>query len=256
MIKSVLFLLLSGASASAWAAPAAPSNPSVAFVPSVQARALANAWKFQLVGGGEWRWEAEQREVRSVQLGSYFRILPWLQVGAFYQSQWGARHNDDWMSFEGNWAWLNTNGRREDVGSIDVTLRQTLGGDDSPWLIELKTRLVRNFYNNQTSFMWRPGIFHYWRRGGKPFITMFAQVESYAALNFLPGGIYETWIYAGALWSATPWLQVGARGEFHSVTWGTSSSFQAAAGTRYNVTAYTGGVSGIVVLPIDLTEPR
>jgi hypothetical protein len=178
-------------------------------------------------------------------------------VGAFYQSQWGARHTDDWVSFDGNWGWLPSNGRREDVGLVDITVRQTLGGEESPWLVELKTRLVRNFYNGHTSFLWRPGLFYYWRRAGRPFITLFTQVESYAALNFLPGGIYETWIYAGALWSATRWLQIGARGEFHSLTWGASSAYQAAtSGQRYNVVYYSGGVSGIVVLPLDFTEPR
>lgn len=253
---SRLALLVGLLAGSAWAAPSAPSTPPVSFVPSAAARVLANAWKFQLLAGGEWRWEAENREFKAIQFGTYFRILPWLQTGLLYQGQWGARHSDDWVSFDGNWGWLNTQGRRDDLGMLDLTLRQTIGGEGSPWLVEVKTRLVRNFTNGHLSFMWRPGLFYYWLRGGKPFFTFFTQVESYAALNFLPGGIYETWIYAGALYSATPWLQLGVRGEFHSVTWGASRAYEAATGSRYSITGHSGGVSGFVVLPFDLTPPR
>ena len=253
MISALLAMLLTGA---AQAAPVPPSAPAVAFVPSIAVRTLANAWKFQFIAGGEWRWEGESREFKALQVGTYFRILPWLQTGIFYQGQYGARHSNDWVSFAGTWAWLDTQGRREDLGIIDLTVRQTVGGEGSPWLLELKTRLLRNFFNGEMTFMFRPGVFYYWMRGGRPFFTFFTQVESYAALNFLPGGIHETWIYAGALYSATSWLQLGLRGEFHSWTWGTSSSYEAITNTRYNVTAHSGGVVLFAVLPFDLTPPK
>ena len=45
---------------------------------------------------------------------------------------------------------------------------------------------------------------------------------------------------------------MGLRGEFHSVTWGTSGAYEAATGTRYSVSEHTGGLNFLVVLPFDV----
>src|SRR4030067_2621553 len=91
--------------------------------------ALFKFGKFTPMIGLERRFvdEGFESPYRALTLGSYYRVLKNLKVGAFYRLQQGARHDDDWIDLNPGWGWRNTKDRTEQILIADVTPRFLLG---------------------------------------------------------------------------------------------------------------------------------
>ncbi len=225
------------AAARADAIPAAPGGRALEY--EADENFFASAGRFEPVVEGTERWQYnDQLPYKDVMLGSYARVERHLKIGAFYELQYGARHNDDWAQTpSGGWGWRHTVGRPESLIVLDATPRTQLnflpGGN---WTASLKTRYVCNLYDREETLQLEPELSWFWMDGLSPVATVSLRYQTYLALNFADSPVYERWWYVAALWHATPWLSVGPQLGLRDEIWTTSSEFRSAnPGARYAV---------------------
>jgi hypothetical protein len=238
------------ASARADAIPQAPHGRPLEY--EADENFIANEGLFSPVVETSERWQyVHQLPYKDVMVGSYARVDRCLKVGAFYELQYGARHNDDWAQAipGGAFGWRNTIGRPESLFILDATPRAQLsflpGGN---WTASLKTRYEYNLYNREETLKLEPELDWFWLDGLTPVATFSLRYQTYLALNFADALVYERWWYAAALWHATPWLSVGPQVGLRDEIWTTSSEFRSAnPGARYSVT-YKSWVPGLVLV--------
>lgn len=206
--------------------------------PSV--RVFARHGAFTYFGELHARWETASRRFSGLTVGSYYRLLPNLRVGAFFSRQYGLRHDEDWVKWpSGAWRWNETDTRGENFLIADATPRADLPFlPGRHWVGELRARLSHNFFNEQRTLRLRPGVTYFWMGDESPRMSFFGQFEMYLPLNYGVKTIYETWIYAGALYFFSPGFQLGGFAAARSTTWGNTAAFSAAEnGDTYETTA-------------------
>ena len=163
-------------------------------------------------------WQTDSRNQRSVTLGTYYRLLDNLKVGAFYLGQQGVRHDEDWQQgSDGVWHWADTRSRLENVLVLDASPRAELEFlPGTHWVGELKARYFYNFTESDSrqALVLRPGLTYFWLRDGQPFLNFFLQYEMWFPLGFGSKTIYETWAYLGAPLSS---YKCGAAGGLRGV---------------------------------------
>lgn len=145
-----------------------------------------------------YRDELDERRLFSFRLGSYYKLHKNLKLGAFYERQYGKRHDEDWKKSDpatNSWDWVDTKSRGENLFIFDLTPRYSWGD----YLAEIKLRYETNRSNSNSTLKVRPGISYFWFKDGIPFMSFFTQYEMYYALNFSDEQIYEKWLYLGAL---------------------------------------------------------
>jgi len=180
-----------------------------------------------------------ERLYKSLRLGSYYRLFKspslGLKVGAFYMTQAGVWHDEDWIEkTSGVWIWEDTDSRWEHLIMLDVTPRVLIL---KPLVGELKIRYLHNFHESHDTLKVRPGLSYTFFVADEPFITAFVQYEIYIPINYnKPWGIYETWLYLGALYHISPMFQVGVHGALRKTTWIENETFKEEAEKTYEAT--------------------
>ncbi|MDP3543613.1 MAG: hypothetical protein Q8T11_14175 [Elusimicrobiota bacterium] len=242
---SFLPLLLAAVSAHAAPAPSAPRGRVAQYEAS--ARVMGRAGRLEPLADLTQRWQFEGlRPQRSLMLGAYGRAHRNLKLGAFYQVQSGARHDDDWTKdAAGNWFWRPAANRPENILILDATPRTSLGGR---FVGSLKVRFERNFFNAQSSLKLEPEVAWFWLDGLAPKGTLFLRHGTYIPLNFGTRSFYERWWYAGGLWHPTAAISAGPSVALRDVVWTTSSSFAAASGGGSYKVLHRSLVWGLTVL--------
>jgi len=250
-VRAAAAAALAAAAAPAFADPIPQTPHGRALEYEADENFLANEGVFQPVVEGTERWQyVHQLPYKDVLAGSYVRVDRWLKIGAFYEEQYGARHNDDWAQTpSGGWGWRNTIGRPESLLILDATPRvqwSFLPGGN--WTASLKTRYEYDLYDREETLKLEPELDWFWMDGLTPVATVSLRYQTYLALNFADSPVYERWWYAAALWHATPSLSLGPQVGLRDEIWTTSTQFRSAnPGARYAVT-YKSWVPGIVLV--------
>lgn len=229
----VLLLLQTQA---AWAGGNVPSNLPYGVEPEATLRVFGKYEPWLLLAEVYDSSQTDGRENRSVMLGSYYRLLDNLKVGAFYRAEEGVRHDEDWVKTNGSWGWVDTNGRVENELILDASPRAELSFlPGAHWVGELKTRYLYDFFDSDQYLIVRPGLTYFWLREGEPFINFFLQYELWFPLNFGEKTVYETWAYLGALYHLDDQVQLGAYGALKQQFWSSTAAYTALTGNTYVV---------------------
>jgi hypothetical protein len=176
----------------------------------------------------EGRFEDENLEFRyrSLTAGAYIRLLKNLKVGAFYQIQQGARHDDDWIQSTGVWEWVDSRNRTEQVLILDVSPRFLL--DFLPgrnWVFAVKNRYEYNTFNGQHSLLVRPGLTYFLIRNREPLVNFSLNYGLYIPLNFGETFLYEHGPYLEVLYHLNRNIKLELTGAYKTVIWSTSDAY-------------------------------
>jgi len=131
--------------------------------------------------------DGEKGEIDSLDLmaGAYYRIHNNLKLGAFYQVETGAVHDDDWIFLNPGWIWQDTSDRIEQSLILDATPRILLPGNlGKSTVASLKLRYVYNFFNGQQKIMAKPGINYFYLKDREPIWNAGLYYSIYFPLNF------------------------------------------------------------------------
>lgn len=223
----------------AQATPPAPTVPG-GVEPGGSVRLFLNHDKISYYAEMTGAAETDGRNFDETQLGAYYRLFHNLKVGAFYGRAYALRHDEDWASVNGTWAWNNTNSRGEDLIIGDVTpltALEFLPGKN--WVGEFKIRYIYDAFNGQQSLILRPGIRYFWLDGDEPFLNFFFQFEALLPLNYGVQSIYEKWTYIGALYHLNDHVDLGGFTAAKWETWGSTQSYITKGGAPYAITTQT-----------------
>lgn len=237
-------MVLAALCAGAASADHIPTSPpaSLAYEPVGRIIALVGSFNPYLELLGRWNDPSPGFAYRSLTVGSYFRLVPNLKVGAFYRLQAGARHNDDWVqsgALSSAWSWQDTTGRYEQLLVLDASPRVLLPRPLDKALFMLKNRWAYNFFDNEQTLMVRPGITYFFLRDRQPVAEIAVQYAAYLALNFGERLLYAQSPYLELLYHLTPELQLSVRAGVQMRYWTTSTSELSAIGDHYTVRATT-----------------
>lgn len=162
-----------------------------------------------------------------IMVGSYYRLIKNLKMGAFYQLQQGKRHDDDWTSDNGDWFWEDSKKRIEHAAILDLSPRFLLSPLGlSSAVLEIKNRYHYSSYENEQSYSVRPGITWFWMKNREPFINIFFHYEFIFALNYGSKTLREHWPYLGFLYHAGDTLKLGGYIAYRFWNWEESEKFQ------------------------------
>ena len=206
-----------------------PSPPVSPFIEAEgNVRILYKLNPFNFLGEFKQRIEGDDFNFRyrSLTLGTYYRIMKNLKIGAFYRFQQGARHDNDWIEDATDWVWASTETRSEHLALFDITPRVKL--DFMPgknWVFELKSRYSYNTYNSHHLLRIRPGLTYFWIDGLDPFMNFYLQYEVYIPLNYSTKVFYERWLYLGSLYHFNQIVKFGIFGSYREITWTNSAGF-------------------------------
>ena len=156
-------------------------------------------------------------------VGSYFRPLRNLKVGAFYRLQAGARHDDDWVNLDPGWAWIDSSTRLEHVLILDFSPRfqlKFLPGQN--WVFMLKSRYLLNTFNMQHSVLVRPGLTYFLMHNRAPLFNFTLNFDLYFPLNFGNTLLYGYWPYLNILYHIGPTVKLELSGTYKTETWSAS----------------------------------
>jgi hypothetical protein len=198
--------------------------------------------------------EAPLHSYESVTVGSYYRVLPNLKVGALARLQAGTRHDDDVLPDPGGptqFDWNSTASRLEGVLMLDVSPRFQLGFlPGSNWVLMVKGRYLYNTWNGQMSIMARPELTWFWMDGRDPFLNFSLSYEMYFPLNFGSSLLYQGYPYLSVLWHATPEVGIELAGAYKTTVWSSSSAWLAAGRDSYSIPVNSLNFSvGVVYTP-------
>ena len=223
-----------------------------------RAQLVANAGSWDILAelyGKLYSPAAPLSSFESVTVGTYYRVIPNLKVGALARLQAGARHDNDVLAINpattSDWTWADTTGRLEGVLMLDASPRFQLKFlPTGNWVFMLKNRLEYNTWNGQLSAMTRPELTWFWLRDRDPFLNLSLSWEAYFPLNFGSSLLYQQYPYLTALWHATPQLGVELSGAYKLTTWTQSDSWVAAGWGTYSLTVSSWVISlGVVYTP-------
>mgnify|MGYP003932449013 CR=1 FL=1 len=222
-------LLILTAAATAGAAHL-PLIPETGFEIHTHGRLFYSPGEFDVMAEYVGRFEDVDREFRyqSLTLGSYYRLLRNLKVGAFYRLQFGARHDDDWIADGVDWFWVDAARRAEHLAILDATPRfllDFLPGES--WVASLKARYEYNFTNAQQTLLVRPGLTWFWVRSREPVLNVSTQYTAYFSLNFGDEPWYRHGPYVNLLYHLSPNVQIDASLSRQWIYWSESADFVA-----------------------------
>lgn len=235
MIKRLLalFLLNSFLSASASVPPTIPSAHE--FEANSRFNLRYQRWSTMLEL--KYREEVDQRHFQSARIGSYYRVLDWLKVGAFYQKQYGERHEEDWIALP-TWHWRGPKRQGEDVFILDGTARTLFAEENLGLIGELKLRYFYNEDNQHQFLRLRPGLTRVLRWKDRPLVNLYTQYEAYLPLNYSTDLLYEWWWYLGALFHLNDMWKLGPSVARREVVWTQSPDFkERRSGQEYHARA-------------------
>lgn len=253
MIKAALLALLA---VPAWADHTPPPEGSTSIETELAARAFLKRGPWRPMAEARWRREAlppdsVRPQSRELTLGSYYHLRRGLKLGAFWRLQAGMIHDNDWIVRDTDrfaaWEWEDTRARWEHVLVLDAT--PSWRGDFLPggnWVVELKSRLLANTFNGHKTLKLRPGATKHLLRGGAPWLSLNFQLEFYIPFNYGESLFYETWLYSGLMWHASPRWKPSLTLAFRNVKWGTSDSWRTLINETYE-SSYKAILLGLAV---------
>jgi hypothetical protein len=236
-LKSLLVLIF--LSFNTWAAPTPPGEVPGGTQTGLSLRAFGEHEAISYFLEGAAIRQTAGREFKSISLGSYFHALPWLKVGALAGREFGLRHDEDWFSTNGQWAWNDSNSRGETVVSLDVTGQLPMTFNTELFLAELKLRYEYNSFNDNRTLLVRPGLSYFYFRGDELFATVFLRLEGDFPLNYGTQVLSEKWIYLGALYHLNDQIDLGPIVTEGWQTWGRPAAYAAKGGAPFTVTTQT-----------------
>lgn len=176
--------------------------------------------------------ENELTTRKEFKIGARYRLHQNIKVSAYFKRSYGVRHQNDWIKENGSWVWLNSSDRGENTFGTDLSYR-TIYQDN---ILELRSTLERNLFNDQTTIKIRPGITHLFLKTGSPFINLFLQYEAYFPLNYHEKKIYKHGIYSGILYHWRDMIKPGLFIKFTKSTWNNSDDASIRNVPNYEVT--------------------
>ncbi len=181
-------------------------------------------------------------------LGTYYRMIPNLRAGLFYQRQYGFRHDADWIRDPVvEWKWANTNGRGEDLLIFDFSPKLLLSFlPGTNWSFEFKARYEYNFFNRNQSLRLAPTLTYFWIRNGEAFLNFFLQEDQVFPLNYGKKLVNEQWTYLGVLYNYDSQWQAGLYGSRKKQSWVSTDEYEQVE-APYRVTT-SGSMIGLLLI--------
>ncbi len=215
IIIIILLILLSTGPLASWEY----SEFSIDLEGRVAMMAAAGKWNPYVEIKGVYHGLESRFRYNSLSVGSYFRVAPWMKIGAFYRLQGGARHIEDWQVFDLSPApgddghyFDDTKGRYESLVYLDATPRFLLPWmPGKNWVTPLKVRYFYNFYNNHQTLLLRPGLSYVIMSNRKPLVNLSLNYNLYFALNFGETALYAQGPYLTVLGHINEWFKLEGR---------------------------------------------
>lgn len=180
--------------------------------------AKAGKWNPYVELKGQYHGEEKEFRYSSLSAGSYYRVAPWLKLGAFYRLQSGARHLEDWQFDAGPpdiQFWNETSDRYENLLYFDVTPRILLPWmPGRNWVAPLKIRYFYNLYNDHQNLMIRPGVTYVIMKDRAPLMNLSLNYTLYFALNSGEIPLYSHGPYLSVLSHINDWFKMEGRASY------------------------------------------
>lgn len=241
-----LVLLLSPA---AHGAPTAPRAIPGGYQSGGVARVFVAREPFTYFGEVAATEQTAGRESRSVGIGSYYQVGETLKLGLLFNRTFGLRHDEDWVSDNGKWSWVDSRHRGESLFALDATVKSLVDfmpGHD--WVAELKLRYILNAFNNDRTLFLRPGLTYFYLREGQLIANFFTQFEVDMPLNYGSQKFVEKWIYFGSLYHVCEKLDVGPTVTLGWQTWSRPQAYAAKGGAPYSITTQSTTIGFSLIL--------
>ena len=104
------------------------------------------------------------------------------------------------------------------------------------WIAEFRTLLETNFYNDDHTLKFRPGLTHIYMGKKGPLFNFFLQTEVYIPLNYGRETIYEKWLYLGGLYHYSKFFKPGLFFTMYEKKWSSTDEFFIIKNDRYTNT--------------------
>lgn len=186
--------------------------------------------------------ENELTTRKEFKLGARYRLHQNIKASAYFKRSYGLRHENDWIKVDHTWLWFNSSDRGENTFGTDLSYR-TIFKDN---IIELRAKLERNLFNDNTVITLRPGITHLFLKNGSPFINLYLQYEAYFPMNFHEKMIYKHGIYSGILYHWSNMIKPGLFIKYTKSSWNNSNEAQSRNVPNYEV-AETSTIFGLSI---------
>jgi len=172
---------------------------------------------------GQYHSLENQLRYTSLSAGSYFSIVPWLKIGAFYRMQMGARDLEDWQFEAGppdrHW-WLDTRGQIEHLFYFDATPRFHLSWlPGRNWVFPTKIRYYYNVSNRHHSLLIRPGLTYVFMTDREPLLNLSFNYNLYFALNTGDIPLYSHGPYLSVIGHVYDWLKLEGKASYRYATY-------------------------------------
>ncbi len=255
-MKVILIAAIAAVAGAAWA-PAQPTIDQGVVELQSRAQLVASTGNWDILAeihGSLYNPAESLASYESVTVGTYYRVIPNLKVGALARLQAGVRHDDDVLpggAPPDNFAWNDASRRLEGVLMLDASPRFQLRFlPTGNWVFMLKNRLEYNTWNGQISVMTRPELTWFWIRDRDPLLNLSLSWEIYFPLNFGSTLVYQNYPYLTALWHATHEVGIELSGAYRTTVWSTSAAWTAASLPGYSLAQQSWVVSlGVVYTP-------
>lgn len=161
----------------------------------------------------------------SFNAGTYYRVHKNLKAGIFYSLKTGQRHDEDWISNNGSWEWVDTATRLEHQVSGDLTPRFLLPFlPGKSWVFSLKNRYSYNFYDGHQSYFLMPAITWFYMKDREPVLNIQAGYAIYLPLNFSDSPLYKQGPWVDTIFHLNNDLSLEWRGEYLTTHWTVKTS--------------------------------
>jgi hypothetical protein len=240
MIKKILFLIfvfINSPLANSSSVP--PDNKEFEFHSNI--RLFQKIKKFNFLLEYSKNNEREDLRPQSIRIGGKYRLGRSFKVGLYLRRTNGQRYEDDWVWENGEWKWINSENRNETHSQAEIIYR-------AKWhrhvVFELRNLYEFNHFNDQQTYLVRPGINYFHIHPGWPEFNLFAQLEARIPLNYSDKTICQQWLYFGGLYHYSRKFLFGPFFGYRTRFWTTSRDAKNRGSEPYEV-EFNGMFAGI-----------
>lgn len=141
----------------------------------------------------------ERNDELQILLGGKYRFSPKIKFGAYVGTNWGMRHDEDWIKKQApDWGWRNTKSRDEQFVVLEAIAREDFELIRN-LVAELRLRAFQTMRFDKQTIRLRPKLMTTFFKEGRSYCSLFFMHEIYIPMNYSSEDLYAQWTYVGIL---------------------------------------------------------